>query len=152
MVGLKHVQHRYRILVVLTQEEVREENREAEGDAQLKSRIRALQRDMARKRMMAQIPKANVVVTNPTHFAVAMKYEPGQMGAPMVVAKGADQVAFNIRKVAEAHEVPLVENPPLARALYASVEIDQEIPPEHYRAVAEVISYVFKLKGRALGP
>jgi flagellar biosynthetic protein FlhB len=100
--------------------------------------------------MMAAVPKADVVVTNPTHFAVAMKYEPGSNRAPVVLAKGADFIAANIRKLAEEHKIPIVQNPPLARALYDTVEIDQEVPAEYYRAVAEVITFVFKLKGRSL--
>ena len=98
----------------------------------------------ARKRMMAAVPKATVVVTNPTHFAVALHYERG-MQAPICVAKGADLIARKIREVATEHDVPVVENPPLARTLYATVEIDQEIPPEHYKAVAEIIGYVMRL-------
>ena len=104
--------------------------------------------ERARRRMMAAVPGASVVITNPTHFAVALRYEMGEAGAPRVVAKGADLVAQRIRTIAEEHGVPLVENPPLARALYASVELDREIPPEHYKAVAEIIGYVFRLKGK----
>ena len=96
--------------------------------------------------MMAQVPKASVVITNPTHFAVALQYERG-MNAPVCVAKGADLIARKIREVAEAHNIPIMENPPLARALHATVEIDQEIPQEHYRAVAEIIGYVMRLRG-----
>jgi flagellar biosynthetic protein FlhB len=98
--------------------------------------------------MMAAVPGASVVITNPTHYAVALKYEMGESGAPRVVAKGADLIAQRIRTIAEESGVPLVENPPLARALYAGVELDQEIPPEHYKAVAEIIGYVFRLKGK----
>jgi flagellar biosynthetic protein FlhB len=104
----------------------------------------------ARQRMMAAVPTADVVVTNPTHFAVAMKYDAASGKAPVVVAKGADFVAANIRKLAEEHKVPVVRNPPLARALYDTVDIDHEIPAEHYRAVAEVITFVYKLKGKKL--
>ena len=100
-----------------------------------------------RKRMMAAVPEASVVITNPTHFAVALKYERG-MNAPICVAKGIDAIALKIREVAEEHGVPVVENPPLARALHGTVEIDQEIPPEHYQAVAEVIGYVMRLNRR----
>jgi len=100
----------------------------------------------ARRRMMAAVPSADVVVTNPTHYAVALRYDQDRMSAPRVVAKGVDQVALRIRQVAEEHGVPLVENPPLARALFAGVELDQEIPEDHYRTVAQVISYVMKLK------
>ena len=98
--------------------------------------------------MMAQVPKADVVVTNPTHYAIAMKYDNAKMAAPVVLAKGIDRVAQRIREVAEENRIPLVSNPPLARALYETVEIDREIPTQHYRAVAEVISFVYKLKKR----
>lgn len=101
--------------------------------------------------MMAAVPEASVVVTNPTHYAIALKYSHGQMEVPKVLAKGVDDVAMRIRKVAEEHNIPMVENPPLARALYATVEIDDDIPPDHYQAVAQIISYVLRLKksGRA---
>ncbi len=132
----------------MSKQEVKEEHKQSEGDPQIKARLRQIRVERARRRMMAAVPKASVVVTNPTHFAVALQYELGDKGAPRVVAKGADLVAFRIRELAREHDVPLVENPPLARALYASVELDREIPPEHYRAVAEVISYVFRLKGK----
>jgi len=135
----------------MTKQEIKDEYKQQEGDPIVKSRLRQMRIEKARQRMMAAVPTADVVVTNPTHYAVAMKYDPEGMNAPRVVAKGIDQVALNIRTVAEAHQVPLVENPPLARALYATVELEQEVPPEHYRAVAEIISYVFKLKGRLAG-
>src|SRR4029077_20383040 len=95
--------------------------------------------------MMTAVPKATVVIMNPTHYAVALKYESGKMAAPVCVAKGMDHLALTIRKVAEEHDVPVVENPPLARALYAAVEVDEEIPPEHYKAVAQIIGYVMRL-------
>jgi flagellar biosynthetic protein FlhB len=126
--------------------ELKEEFKQTEGDPTIKAKIRQLRQTRARKRMMAQVPKASVVITNPTHFAVALQYERG-MNAPVCLAKGADAVALRIRAVAEAARVPIVENPPLARALHATVELDQEIPPEHYKAVAEVISYVMRLSG-----
>jgi flagellar biosynthetic protein FlhB len=132
----------------MTRQEVKDENKQTEGDPLIKSRLRQIRVERARRRMMAAMPNASVVVTNPTHYAVALQYEMGAKGAPKVVAKGVDFLAQKIREIAEAHEVPLVENPPLARALYANVELDQEIPPEHYRAVAEIISYVFRLKGK----
>lgn len=131
----------------MTKQEVRDEHKQAEGDPQIKARIRRLRMERAQKRMMAAVPEADVVITNPTHFAVALTYEMEAMSAPKLVAKGADVLAQRIREVAEENEVPLVENPPLARALYASVELDQEIPPEHYQAVAQVIGYVMRLKG-----
>ena len=126
--------------------ELKEEFKQTEGDPAIKAKIRQLRQTRARKRMMAQVPKASVVITNPTHFAVALQYERG-MNAPVCLAKGADAVALRIRAVAEEARVPVVENPPLARALHATVELDQEIPPEHYKAVAEVISYVMRLSG-----
>ena len=110
----------------------------------MKGKIRQIRESRMRKRMMAAVPEASVVITNPTHFAVALKYERG-MNAPVCVAKGMDAIALKIREVAEEHDVPIVENPPLARALHGTVEIDQEIPPEHYKAVAEVIGYVMRL-------
>jgi flagellar biosynthetic protein FlhB len=125
--------------------EMKEEFRQTEGDPMIKGKIRQLRQARARRRMMAAVPKASVVITNPTHFAVALQYERG-MNAPLCVAKGVDLIARKIREVAEAHGIPVVENPPLARALHGTVEIDQEIPQEHYRAVAEVIGYLMRLR------
>ena len=132
----------------MSKQEVKDEHKQQEGDPIVKGRLRSLRFQRARQRMMAAVPKADVIITNPTHFAVALKYDMEAMGAPVLVAKGADLVAFRIRELAEANEVPIVENPPLARALFANVELDQEVPPEHYKAVAEVIGYVMKLKGK----
>jgi flagellar biosynthetic protein FlhB len=125
--------------------ELKEEFKQTEGDPIVKGKIRQLRQSRMRKRMMAAVPKASVVITNPTHYAVALQYERG-MEAPICVAKGVDALALKIREVAAAHSVPVVENPPLARALHATVEIDDAIPPEHYKAVAEVIGYVMKLR------
>jgi flagellar biosynthetic protein FlhB len=125
--------------------ELKEEYKDSEGDPKIKAKIRQLRQSRMKKRMMAAVPQATVVVTNPTHFAVALKYERG-MNAPLCVAKGVDSLARRIREVAGEHGIPVVENPPLARVLHATVEIDQEIPPEHYKAVAEVIGYVMRLK------
>jgi len=125
--------------------EMKEEFRQTEGDPVVKGKLRQLRQARMRKRMMAAVPKASVVITNPTHFAVALQYERG-MNAPICVAKGVDLIARRIREVAEDAGVPVVENPPLARALHGTVEIDQEIPQEHYRAVAEVIGYVMRLR------
>ncbi|HWI26975.1 MAG TPA: flagellar biosynthesis protein FlhB [Stellaceae bacterium] len=133
----------------MSKQEVKEENKQSEGDPMVKARLRQIRMDRARRRMMAAVPTASVVVTNPTHYAVALKYQMGAKGAPRVVAKGADLIAQRIREIARENDVPLVENPPLARALYATVDLDHEIPPEHYRAVAEIISYVFRLKEKA---
>ncbi|WP_284078411.1 flagellar biosynthesis protein FlhB [Herbaspirillum aquaticum] len=130
----------------MTREEVKQEHKESEGDPHIKGKIRAMQRAMARRRMMAEVPTADVVVTNPTHFAVALKYTEGKMGAPKVVAKGADDVAAKIRELAREHKVPLLEAPPLARALHTHTEIGDEIPEALYTAVAEVLAYVFQLR------
>lgn len=135
----------------MTRQELKEEHKESEGDPLIKARVRSLRMERARKRMMAAVPTADVVITNPTHYSVALKYEHGKMGAPRVVAKGVDHVAAKIRELATEHKVPLVENPPLARALHATVDIGDEIPEEHYKAVAEVISYVMRLKQRIAG-
>jgi flagellar biosynthetic protein FlhB len=134
----------------MTKQEVKDEHKDMEGDPKVKGKIRALRMERHKKRMMANVPKATVVITNPTHFAVALKYDMDSMAAPTVVAKGADYLAFRIRELAKSHEVPIVENPPLARALFAAVEVDQEIPAEHYKAVAEVIGFVMRLKGKLL--
>ena len=130
----------------MTKEELRQEAKESEGDPHLKAHIRAQQREVARRRMMSEIPTADVVVTNPTHFAVALKYSEGKMGAPRVVAKGADAVAARIREIAAEHNVPLLEAPPLARALFRHTELGDEIPATLYAAVAEVLAYVFQLR------
>lgn len=130
----------------MTKEEVRQENKETEGNPQVKGRIRAQQREMARKRMMAEVPKADVIVTNPTHYSVALKYEDGKMRAPRVVAKGSHLLALKIREVAQQHHVPLLEAPPLARALYHHAELGDEIPQTLYNAVAEVLAYVYQLR------
>jgi flagellar biosynthetic protein FlhB len=132
----------------MSMRELKDEFRDSEGDPKIKAKIRQLRQSRVRKRMMAEVPNATVVVTNPTHFAVALKYERG-MNAPLCVAKGADLIALKIREVAKEHDVPIVENPPLARALHATVEVDQEVPAEHYKAVAEVIGYVMRLNRRA---
>jgi flagellar biosynthetic protein FlhB len=126
-------------------QEMKEEFKQTEGDPTIKARIRQLRQTKMKKRMMAAVPTASVIITNPTHFAVALKYDRG-MNAPLCVAKGMDALALKIREVAGQHSIPIVENPPLARALHATVEVDQEIPPEHYKAVAEVIGYVMKLR------
>jgi flagellar biosynthetic protein FlhB len=131
----------------MTKQELRDELKEADGDPNIKARIRRLRQERAKKRMMAAVPTATVVITNPTHFAVALAYDMAAMPAPKVVAKGVDQLALRIREVAAANNVPVVENPPLARSLHASVEIDDEIPAEHYQAVAQVIGWVMKTKG-----
>lgn len=130
----------------MSKEELRREHKENEGDPQVKARIRALQREAARKRMMSEVPKADVVVTNPTHFAVALSYKEGGNGAPRVVAKGTQLIAARIRELAQEHCVPIVEAPPLARALHQHTELGDEIPQALYTAVAEVLAYVFQLR------
>ena len=134
----------------MSRQELKDEFKQSEGDPHVKARIRQIRLERSRQRMMANVPTADVVITNPTHFAVALKYDQAAMAAPKVVAKGVDSLALRIREVASEHKVPIVENPPLARTLYASVDLDEEIKPEHYKAVAEVISYVMKLRGRPL--
>ena len=126
-------------------QEIKDEFKQTEGDPTAKGRIRQLRIARMRKRMMAQVPKASVIITNPTHYAVALQYDRG-MNAPVCLAKGVDVVALKIREIAAAHNIPVVENPPLARALHATVDIDREIPVEHYKAVAEVIGYVMRLR------
>ena len=140
------VQHSKRLR--MSKQELRDEHKESEGNPQVKQRLRQVARSRAKRRMMAAVPKAAVVITNPTHFAVALAYDRGARGAPRVVAKGADEVAARIREVAKEAGVPLVANPPLARALYR-VDIDTEIPAEHFKAVAEIIAYLWQLRNRS---
>jgi flagellar biosynthetic protein FlhB len=130
----------------MTKEEVRKEHRESEGDPHVKGRIRAMQRQVAQRRMMADVPKADVIVTNPTHYAVALRYSEQEGGAPRVLAKGADLVAAKIRELGAEHKIPILEAPPLARALYRHTEIGQQIPEALYAAVAEVLAYVYQLR------
>ncbi|MGI9419338.1 MAG: flagellar biosynthesis protein FlhB [Geminicoccaceae bacterium] len=132
----------------MSRKDLQDEYKQTEGDPHIKARLKRLRAERARRRMMADVPKATVVITNPTHFAVALRYESDEMTAPRAVAKGADLIALGIRDVAEANNVPVVENPPLARALYAAIEIGDEVPTEHYQAVAEVIGYVMRLERR----
>ncbi|MFC6788680.1 flagellar biosynthesis protein FlhB [Methylobacterium komagatae] len=139
---------RWRGRLRMSKEEIKQEMKESEGNPEIKGKLKQLRMARARKRMMAAVPTATVIVTNPTHYAVALRYEQG-MAAPVCVAKGVDALALRIREVAKAHDVAIVENPPLARALHATVEIDREIPAEHYRAVAEVIGFVMRLRRRA---
>jgi flagellar biosynthetic protein FlhB len=140
----KHTQ-----MLKMTKEEVKEEHKRQEGNPLIKSHIRSQGRRMARMRMMANVPKADVVITNPTHLAVAIQYDGGQMHAPKVLAKGAHLVAQRIVKLAREKNIPVIQNIPLARALYRTVEIDDEIPPELYVAMAEVLAYVYKLRSPA---
>lgn len=132
----------------MTKQEMKDEYKQTEGDPHIKARLRQLRAEKARQRMMQAVPRADVVITNPTHYSVALEYKPDTMDAPVCIAKGVDQIALRIREVAKEHKIVLYENVPLARALYDTVDIDETIPTEHYKAVAEVISYVFKLRGR----
>jgi flagellar biosynthetic protein FlhB len=134
----------------MTKQEVKDEYKQSEGDPVIKQKLRRLRQERASKRMMGNVPKADVVITNPTHFAVALQYDGASMKAPMVVAKGQDLIALRIRDLANEHKIPIVENPPLARALFSSTEIDQEIPIAQYEAVAKIISYVYQLKGKRM--
>jgi flagellar biosynthesis protein FlhB len=135
----------------MSREEIREEFKQSEGDPAVKGRLRQLRVERARRRMMQEVPKSDVIVTNPTHYAVALKYDQDTMNAPKLLAKGADLIAQKIRDLAIEHNIPIVENPPLARSLYATVEIDQEVPPEHYKVVAEIIGYVYRLRKGQVG-
>jgi flagellar biosynthetic protein FlhB len=137
---------RHRSGLKMTREEIRQEQRETDGDPQQKARIRGLQRAMARRRMMAAVPTADVIVANPTHYAVALEYREGRMRAPRVVAKGADLVAQRIREIGAAHGVPLLEAPPLARALYRHAELGADIPAALFVAVAQVLAYVHQVQ------
>ncbi|HYS45550.1 MAG TPA: flagellar biosynthesis protein FlhB [Rhizomicrobium sp.] len=148
--GLDYFWQRMRFMARnrMSKQEIKEEYRQNEGDPTIKAKIRQLRHERAKKRMMAAVPTATVVIMNPTHFAVALKYESGKMAAPVCVAKGVDALALRIRAAAEDNDVPVVENPPLARALHAAVEVDDPVPPEHFKAVAQVIGYVMRLQGK----
>lgn len=141
---------RYQLMKQLrmSKQELKDEYKQTEGDPHIKARLRELRIKRSRKRMMANVPNASVVITNPTHFAIALEYNQEKSGAPVVTAKGQDKIALRIREIARENNVPIVENKPLARAMYDNAELDMEIPEEHYKAVAEIISYVFSLKKR----
>lgn len=132
----------------MTKQEVKDEYKQTEGDPYVKGKLKQLRFEKARQRMMQAVPKADVIITNPTHYAIALKYDTEAMDAPTLIAKGVDEVAFRIREIAKENNIEIVENPPLARTLYADVDLDQAIPPELFKAVAEVISYVFQKRGR----
>ena len=132
----------------MSRQEIKDEHKQTEGDPQMRARLRQLRMQKAQQRMIQNVPKADVIITNPTHFAIALQYDGETMDAPVCIAKGVDEVAFRIRDVAKENKIEIVENKPLARALYDTVEIDETIPMEHYKAVAEIISYVFRLKGK----
>ncbi|MBL4801448.1 MAG: flagellar biosynthesis protein FlhB [Emcibacter sp.] len=135
----------------MTKQEVKDEMKQTDGDPHVKARLRQIRQERSRTRMMSAVPEADVVVTNPTHYAVALKYNHGAMEVPMVVAKGADHIALKIREVAEEHKIPILENAPLARALFATVEVDDEIHEDHYKAVAEVVGYIMRLNKGEVG-
>ncbi|MDA8694326.1 flagellar biosynthesis protein FlhB [Pseudomonadales bacterium] len=132
----------------MTKQQVKDEHKDSEGKPEVKSRIRQIQRELAQSRMMAAIPDADVVITNPEHFSVALKYDSDGAGAPVVVAKGADEIAIKIREIANAHDIPILRSPPLTRAVYFSTEIDQQIPAKLYLAVAQVLAYIYQLRAR----
>lgn len=132
----------------MSKQEMKDEYKQSEGDPQVKAKLRQLRAQKARQRMMQNVPSATVVITNPTHYAVALKYNPDEMEAPVCVAKGMDNIALKIRELARESKVAIYENPPLARTLYSVIEIDEVVPPEHYQAVAEVISFVFRQQGK----
>jgi flagellar biosynthetic protein FlhB len=134
----------------MSRQEVKEEHKETEGSPQLKARVRQVQREMSRKRMMQAVPTADVVLTNPTHLAVALKYDPEEMSAPYVVAKGARLIAQRIKELAHKHDIPVIEDKPLARALFKACDVGDLVPANLYRAVAEVLAYVYRLKGKAV--
>jgi flagellar biosynthetic protein FlhB len=135
----------------MSHQEARQEHKESEGNVEVKGRIKARMREMAKKRMLAAVPKADLVVMNPSHYAVALKYDEGQMAAPRVVAKGADLMALKIRDIARDNQVPVLQAPPLARALYTHGEVDHEIPARLFSAVAQVLAYVFQLRAAMAG-
>ncbi|MGB1192026.1 MAG: flagellar type III secretion system protein FlhB [Pseudomonadales bacterium] len=132
----------------MTKQQVKDEHKDSEGKPEVKSRIRQIQRELAQSRMMAAIPDADVVITNPEHFSVALKYDTDGAGAPVVVAKGADEIAIKIREIANAHDIPVLRSPPLTRAVYFSTEIDHQIPAKLYLAVAQVLAYIYQLRAR----
>ena len=132
----------------MTKQEIKEEYKQQEGDPQIKGRIRQKMQEASRRRMMQNLPQADVVITNPTHYAVAIKYDPEVADAPIVIAKGEDYLAAKIKEIAREHQIEIVENKPLARMLYANVDVGQAVPPELYQAVAEVLAFVYHLQGK----
>lgn len=149
LLDLMYQRFQHRKELKMTKQQVKDERKSMEGDPQIKARRMKIGREMVMQRLRAAVPTADVVVTNPTHYAVALRYDADRMASPKVIAKGADALAFRIRELAAASRVPIVEKPPLARALYAAVEVGQEIPAEHYQAVAEILAYVYRMEGRA---
>ncbi len=148
VIDIVYQRHEHYKKMRMTKQELKDEYKQTEGDPHIKSKLRQLRSERARQRMMQAVPQADVVITNPTHYSIALKYNPDEMDAPLCLAKGIDAVALRIREVAKEHNIILYENKPLARALYDAVDIDESIPYEHFQAVAEVISYVFRQKGK----
>lgn len=151
MVDLVFQRQQHHKKMKMSRQEIKDEYKQTEGDPHVRSRLRQLRSEKARQRMMQNVPHADVVITNPTHYAIALKYDPQKMAAPECVAKGVDEVALRIREVAKEHKIEIVENKPLARALFDAVDLDEVIPTEYFHAVAEIISYVFKRKGKVPG-
>jgi flagellar biosynthetic protein FlhB len=147
---LDYLYQHYRFMQrnMMSKQEIKEEFRQSDGDPAIKAKIRQVRMERSKRRMMAAVPEATVIITNPTHYAVALKYESGKMAAPICVAKGMDALALKIREVAQEHDIPIIENPPLARALYAAIDLDEPVPAEHFKAVAQVIGYVMRLNGK----
>ncbi len=144
----KYQKHKFKTDMKMTKQEVKDEYKNAEGNPQVKGKIRRKMQEASRRRMMQQLPEADVVITNPTHLAVALKYDKTEAEAPVVIAKGADYVAARIRETARENHIEIVENKPLARMLYHNVEIGEQIPPELYQMVAEILAYVYGLQGK----
>lgn len=148
VIDLAYQRYEHNKKMRMTKQELKDEYRQSEGDPHVKAKLRQLRQERARTRMMQAVPEADVVITNPTHYSIALKYDPDANEAPIVVAKGVDDLALRIREVAKEHNIVIMPNPPLARTLFDTVEVDEMVPPEQYKAVAEIISYVFKLKGK----
>lgn len=148
VLDLLYQRHEHMTKMRMTKQELKDEYRQSEGDPHVKAKLRQLRQEKARARMMQAVPTADVIITNPTHYSVALKYDPDVDDAPIVVAKGVNELAMRIREVANENKIMIIPNPPLARVLFDTVEVDETVPPEHYKAVAEIISYVFRLKGK----
>lgn len=142
--------HRFKEDMKMTKKEIKDESKQAEGDPKIKSRLRQIMRDRIRKLMLKNAEEADVVITNPTHFAVALAYKPGKMAAPKLVGKGADFLAMKIRSIAEENDIPIIEDPPLARTIFFGVDVDQEIPEDLFKAVAQILAHVYKIKGKSV--
>jgi flagellar biosynthetic protein FlhB len=151
-IDLLWVRAKWRQDLRMSRQELKEEHKQAEGDPIVRARQRSLARSRARQRMIAAVPRATVVVANPTHYAVALRYVQGETAAPVVIAKGIDHIALRIREMAEDHDIPVIEDKPLAKSLYAAVKTDRPIPPEFYRAVAEILLYLMTRKGKQYPP